>query len=105
MSTSSVFKPKKLDDHLRDIAHAHPDETTGGTLMRTMMRRRRQLWERFQTVTNPPKAAHAASENPKGAPSEKPAAPDAAAKEKPAEGAAKKGDGKKEEKPEEAKKH
>ncbi len=97
MTTSGISAPKKLDDHLLDIAHAHPEGSIGGTLMRTMINRRRKLRDRFQSVTNPAKSG-AASENPKGAESAKPAASEAPGKEKPAEASGKKDESKKEEK-------
>lgn len=98
MTTSSIFAPKKLDDHLLDIAHAHPEGSIGGTLMRTMINRRRKLRDRFQSVTNPAKSGAAASENPKGGEAAKPAASEASGKEKPAEASGKKDEAKKEEK-------
>ncbi len=98
MSTAGIIAPKKLDDHLLDIAHAHPGGSIGGTLMSTMINRRRKLQDRFQSVTNAAKSGGAASENPKGAESAKPAASEAPAKEKPAEASGKKDESKKEEK-------
>jgi hypothetical protein len=49
---SSSQKPKKTDDHLRDLSWKHPSGTHGGNLMDQMAERRRTVHSAFQSIRN-----------------------------------------------------